>query len=70
MPKWCPLQTGGQVLAMGDPRIRRYGLLLKADGDYQLFPHENFRDIDRFRALVDAWWTIQEFINGAGNRAA
>jgi hypothetical protein len=61
MPKCCPLQTGGQVLAMGYPAIRRFGLLLKSDGSYQLFPHEDFRDIDRFRALVDAWWTISEF---------
>lgn len=64
MPKCCPLQTGGQVLAMNTPRMRRFGLLLKKDGGYQLFPHEDFRDIDRFAAMVQTYWTIQEFRNG------
>jgi hypothetical protein len=64
MPDWCPLQTGGQVLAIGDPAIRRYGLLLRDDGTYRLFPHEDFRDIDRFRSMVETWWTIQEFRDG------
>jgi hypothetical protein len=67
MPSWCPLQTGGQVLAMGDPKIRRFGLQLKDDGTYKLFPHEDFRDIDRFRSLVESYWTIQEFRNGSGD---
>jgi hypothetical protein len=48
---------------MGKPAMRRFGLWLKHDGTYRLFPHEDFRDIDRFRALVDAYWTIQEFRN-------
>lgn len=64
LPKWVPLQTGGQVLAMGDPTVRRYCLLLQADGGYKLYPHEDFRDIDRFRNMVETWWTIQEFRNG------
>jgi len=67
MPSWCPLQTGGQVLAMGNPKIRRFGLQLKDNGNYQLFPHEDFRDIDRFRSLVESYWTIQEFRNGSGD---
>jgi hypothetical protein len=64
MPKCCPLQTGGQVLAMGHPAIRRFGLLLKNDGSYQLFPHDDFRDIDRFAAMIQTYWTIQEFSHG------
>jgi len=67
MPFWCPLQTGGQVLAMGRPAMRRFALQLKDNGNYQLFPHEDFRDIDRFRSLVESYWTIQEFGNGSGN---
>jgi hypothetical protein len=64
MPAWCSLQTGGQVLAMGYSPMRRFGLQLKDDGTYRLYPHEDFRDIDRFRSLVDSYWTIQEFRNG------
>jgi hypothetical protein len=64
MPAWCPLQTAGQVLAIGDPVMRRFALQLKDDGSYQLYPHDDYRDVDRFRALVDAYWTIQEFRNG------
>ena len=64
MPEWCRLQTAGQVLAMNDPAIRRFGLQLKDDGNYQLYPHEDFRDLDRFRAMIDTYWTIQEFRNG------
>lgn len=70
MPKWCQLQTGGQVLAMGDPTVRRYGLLLQSDGNYKLYPHEDFRDIDRFRGMVETWWTIQEFRNGEPRTSA
>ena len=64
MPKWCPLQTAGQVLAMKSPGMRRFGLLLRHDGNYQLFPHDDFRDLDRFRAMVETYWTIREFRNG------
>lgn len=61
MPKWCQLQTAGQVLAMGEPGMKRFGLQLKADGNYKLFAHEDFRDLDRFRAMVETYWTVQEF---------
>lgn len=61
MPKWCQLQTAGQVLAMGQPGMRRFGLQLKADGNYKLYAHEDFRDLDRFKALIETYWTIQEF---------
>lgn len=64
MPTWCQLQTAGQVLAMGYAAMRRFGLLLKADATYRLYPHEDFRDLDRFRSLVDSYWTLQEFRNG------
>lgn len=64
LPKWVRLQTAGQVLAIGKPQLRRFALQLKADGKYVLIPHEDFRDLDRFRAMVDTWWTIQEFQNG------
>lgn len=64
MPPWCRLQTAGQVLAIGDPAVKRFGLQLKDDGNYLLHPFEDFRDLDRFRALIDAYWTIQEFRNG------
>ena len=64
MPAWCRLQTAGQVLAMGYPAMRRFGLLLQHDGNYKLYPHEDFRDLDRFRALIDAYWTMQEFRYG------
>ena len=60
-PKWCQLQTAGQVLAMGYPAMRRFALLLKAEGDYQLYPHEDYRDLDRFRAMIETYWTWQEF---------
>jgi hypothetical protein len=66
MPAWCRLQTAGQVLAIGSPTMRRFGLLLMADGNYKLYPHEDFRDLDRFRSLMDSYWTIQEFRNGNG----
>ena len=61
MPRWCQLQTAGQILAIGYPSMRRYALLLLADGTYKLFEHEDFRDMDRFRCMVDTWWTWQEF---------
>jgi len=64
MPPWCQLQTAGQVIAMGYPAMKRFALQLKNDGTFQLFPHTDFRDLDRFRALVDAYWTVQEFRNG------
>jgi hypothetical protein len=60
MPKCCPLQTAGQVLAMSKP-MRRFGLLLQSNGGYKLYPHEDFRDYDRFRAMVDTYWTIQTY---------
>jgi len=63
MPRWCRLQTAGQVLAIGNP-MRRYALHLKVDGEYNLIPHEDYRDLDRFRAMVDVWWTVQEYTNG------
>jgi hypothetical protein len=34
---------------------------LKSDGNFELFAHRDFRDIDRFRALVESFWTIQEY---------
>jgi hypothetical protein len=76
MPKWCQLQTAGQVLAMGKPQMKRFALQLKADGNYKLFPHEDFRDLDRFRAMIETYWTVQEFriisleefCNGDGSR--
>jgi hypothetical protein len=61
MPPCCPLQTAGQVLAIGVPTMKRFALLLNADGTYKLYPHEDFRDFDRFRALVTTWWTIQSY---------
>jgi len=61
MPRWCQLQTGGQVLAMGRPALYRYGLLLSVNGAYTLYPHGDFRDLDRFKAMVDTWWIWQEF---------
>jgi len=61
MPRWCPLQTAGQVLAMGNPLMPRYGLQLKADGTYTLHPHDDFRDVDRWITLVQTWWIIREF---------
>ena len=64
LPNWVRLQTAGQVLAIGNPLMRRFALHLKSDGNYALIPHEEFRDIDRFRAMVDTYWTIQEFRNG------
>lgn len=64
LPRWVQLQTAGQVLAIGAPSMRRFALHLKADGGYTLIPHTDFRDFDRFRSLVDAYWTIQEFRNG------
>jgi hypothetical protein len=64
LPRWVRLQTAGQVLAIDLPTIRRFALHLKANGTYRLVPHEDFRDMDRFRSMVDTWWTIQEFGNG------
>jgi hypothetical protein len=64
LPKWVRLQTAGQVLAIGEPTLQRFALHLKADGNYALIPHEEFRDMDRFRSMIDTWWTIQEFRNG------
>jgi hypothetical protein len=64
MPQWCALQTAGQILAIGTPTMPRFALLLKSDGNYKLYPHENFRDLDRFRSMVETWWTIKEFSNG------
>jgi len=64
MPRWCPLQTAGQVLAIGQPGMRRYALHLKPDGQYNLIPHEDYRDLDRFRAMVDVWWTVQDYRMG------
>jgi hypothetical protein len=61
MPKWCQLQTAGQVLAIGQPKMKRFGLQLKVDGTYRLFSHEDFRDLDRFIAMVETYWTVQEF---------
>jgi len=60
MPRWCPLQTAGQVLAMGQPHMKRYALLLKHDGDYQLTRHEDFRDLDHFRAMIEVWWLVHD----------
>jgi hypothetical protein len=65
MPKWCPLQTAGQVLAMGNPRLKRYALHLKPDASYALIAHDDFRDLDRWIALVETYWTIQDFGEGA-----
>lgn len=64
MPNWCRLQTAGQVLSMGRTVLSRFALLLQKDGSYKLFPHEDFRDLDRFRSMVETWWTIKEFGNG------
>jgi hypothetical protein len=64
MPAWCRLQTAGQVLAIGSPKMARFALLLLADGSYKLYPHDDYRDLDRFRSLMDSYWTIQEFRNG------
>jgi hypothetical protein len=61
MPLWCRLQTAGQVLAIGQPAMRRYALHLRADGSYNLIPHDDYRDLDRFRAMVETWWTVQDF---------
>jgi len=61
MPKWCQLQTAGQVLAIGNPRMKRFGLLLQVDATYKLYPHTDWRDLDRFRSLIDAYWVWQEF---------
>jgi hypothetical protein len=60
-PRWVQLQTAGQVIAMGTPTMKRFCLQLKNDGNYVLTPHEDWRDLDRFRALVDAYWTVREF---------
>jgi len=60
MPSWCRLQTAGQVLAAGNPRMPRYGLQLKPDGTYTLYPHEDFRDLDRWIAMIETWWTIHD----------
>ena len=61
LPRWVQLQTAGQVLAMGAPHMQRFALHLKADGNYALHAHEDFRDLDRFRAMVDTYWTQREF---------
>jgi hypothetical protein len=61
MPSWCRLQTAGQVLAMDNHGMRRFALHLKADGTYNLIPHQDYRDLDRFRAMVNTWWTVMEF---------
>lgn len=61
LPRWVQLQTAGQVIAMGTTSMKRFALQLKSDGNYVLTPHEDWRDLDRFRALVDAYWTVQEF---------
>ncbi len=61
MPDCCPLQTAGQVLAIGAPTMKRFALQLKDDGTYKLFPHENFRDFDDFRALINAYWVQQSY---------
>jgi hypothetical protein len=61
MPKWCQLQTAGQVLAMGKSAMKRFALQLKPDGSYRLFQHDDFRDLDRFRAMIETYWTVQEF---------
>ena len=65
MPSWCRLQTAGQVLAIGAPAMRRFALHLKADGAYALIPHDEFRDLDCFRSLVQAYWIIQDFRGAA-----
>jgi hypothetical protein len=64
MPKWCRLQTAGQILAIGVPSMYRFALLLQSDGSYKVFIHDDFRDLDRFRSMVETWWTIKEFGNG------
>jgi hypothetical protein len=61
LPRWVQLQTAGQVLCMGAPHMRRFALHLKGDGTYALEPHEDWRDLDRFRAMVDTYWTQREF---------
>jgi len=61
MPRWCQLQTAGQVLAIGNPRMKRFALLLREDGTFKLYPHDDWRDLDRFISLIDAYWIWQEF---------
>lgn len=64
MPLCCQLQTAGQVLAISPRKVaavKRFALLLTAEGDYKLHPHDDWRDFDRFRGLVDAWWTAYDF---------
>jgi hypothetical protein len=60
-PKWVPLQTAGEVLAIGDITMQRFALLLPGDGSYDLMPHRSHRDIDEFRILVRAWWVKQKY---------
>lgn len=61
LPRWVPLQTAGQVLAIGAPTMHRFVLHLKSDGGYSLLPHEDWRDLDRFRAMIDTYWTQVDF---------
>jgi hypothetical protein len=61
LPKWVQLQTAGQVLAIGIPTIHRFALQLKVDGGYTLVAHEDWRDLDRFRSMIDTYWTQREF---------
>jgi len=61
MPRWCQLQTAGQVLAAGMPAMKRFALHLKPDASFTLIQHEDFRDLDRFRSMIDTWWTWQDF---------
>ena len=61
LPACVALQTAGQIIAIGIPSMKRFCLQLCADGTYRLEQHEDFRDLDKFRALVESWWTIREY---------
>jgi hypothetical protein len=61
LPRCVALQTAGQIIAIGVPSMKRFCLQLCDDGSYRLEQHEDFRDLDRFRALVTSYWTIREY---------
>lgn len=60
----CPKFTGLQLAFydLADGKTQRMGLELHDDGTYKLIPFKDFRDYDKARLIVRAYWTTREYL--------
>jgi hypothetical protein len=45
--------------SLGGRPLKRFGVQLRADGDYRLYPYEDSRDLQWFFSALNLWWWRQ-----------